>query len=313
MSRFSDKTIGVICGVAAYLCWGFVALYFAVLTDRGVPPMVLLAHRVVWSLLFCLALVLILTGGRELVRVFRQPRKLAALATSSLLIAINWLAFIYAVDTHQLTEAAMGYFIVPLVSVVLGLVVLRERLNAIQWVSVCIATFGVSWIVVAGGKVPWIGLAVAFSFGFYGLVRKLTPVGPIVGLTVETAILTPVAAVYLGVATDVATFSGSTYLLLALAGAITAGLLMLYGRAAQALQLSTLGFLQYIAPTCQLFVALLVRPEAPHWWALAGFVPIWVALLIFSTESGLRSRRERRSGIIPTLRADSSTVRACDS
>ncbi len=298
MSRISEKAIGAACGVSAYLAWGFVALYFAILTDRGVQPLLLLAHRVVWSLLFCLALVLLLRRNKELLSIAKQPRRLAALATSSVLVAINWLAFIYAVDTHQLTEAALGYFILPLVSVLLGLIVLRERLNPVQWTSVAIATFGVGWIVVANGAVPWLGLAVALSFGFYGLVRKLTPVGPIVGLTIETALLTPVAAAYIGVESPAGAYALSTYLLLAIAGAITAGLLMLYGRAAQTLQLSTLGFLQYIAPTCQLFVALWVRPEAPNWWAMAGFAPIWIALLVFSTDTAIRSRRQRRSGSI---------------
>ncbi len=313
MTHARDRAIGAACGMTAYLAWGFVALYFGIITDRGVRPLELLAHRVVWSVAFCLLIVVILRRYRDLWQVMRHRRRLAALTLSSVLVAINWLAFIYAVDTRQLTEASLGYFILPLVSIVLGLAFLHERLDRLQWLCVMLAGVGVCMIVYANGHVPWIAIAVSLSFGFYGLVRKLTPVGPIVGLAVETAVLSPIALIYLLLHSSEHALIPGTYLLLILAGAITAVLLMLYARAAQTLKLSTLGFMQYIAPTCQLLVAIYVRPEAVSGYALIGFVPIWLALAIFSVHAAFVSRRESRSAMMLRLGADSSMVRARDS
>lgn len=305
-----DRAIGAVCGTIAYLCWGVVALYFGLLDDRGVAPLPLLAHRVIWSVVFCLIILAAMRRHRELFRVFADPKRMLALFLSSILIAINWLAFIYAVSEHRLTEASLGYYILPLVSVVLGLVVLREKLNRVQWLCVTLASIGVVIIVYQGQRVPWIGIAVALSFGFYGLLRKMTPVGPIIGLAVETIILLPVALVYVGATEIRASYDPVTYLLLMLAGAITASLLILYARAAQSLKLSTLGFMQYIAPTIQLLVAMYVRPEEQN---LLGFIPIWVALAIFSVHVAIRSRAEARIAKMPPGPADSSTVRAGDS
>ncbi len=170
-----DRAIGAVCGIIAYLCWGVVALYFGLLDDRGVAPLPLLAHRVIWSVVFCLIILAAMRRHRELLRVFADPKRMLALFVSSVLIAINWLAFIYAVSEHRLTEASLGYYILPLVSVVLGLVVLREKLNRVQWLCVTLASIGVVVIVYQGQRVPWIGIAVALSFGFYGLLRKMTP------------------------------------------------------------------------------------------------------------------------------------------
>lgn len=306
-----DRAIGATCGISAYLCWGFVALYFQLIISRGVAPDDLLANRVVWSLVFCLVIVLLLKRGKELRAVLCDRKRLLALAVSSVLVGTNWMAFILAVKWNRLIEASLGYYILPLVSVVLGLTVLRERLSRVEWISVGLAVLGVGIIITSNGGVPWLAMTVAISFAFYGLVRKLTQVGPLVGMTVETAVLTPFALAYLFWHVNVAgTYDILTWLLLAIAGAITSVLLMLYARAAQTLRLSTLGFLQYIAPTVQLIVAIQLFHEPTSLRELMGFVPIWLGLLIYSIHIAIRSRHTGESGKLPPRRADSSTVRA---
>lgn len=305
-----ERTTAAFCGIAAYLGWGFVALYFGILDDRGVAPLALLAHRIIWSAVFCVLLLGLIGRTREIVSVFSHRTRWMALGLSSILIAVNWLAFVYAVDQKRLTEASLGYYLLPLVSVLLGWLVLRERLDRVQWFCLLLATCGVGILIWQQGQIPWIGVTVALSFGFYGLVRKLTPVGPIVGLTVETILLVPLAGLYLGSGATGQEYDILTYALLILAGAITASLLMLYAKAAQVLKLSTLGFMQYIAPTCQLLVAMYLRPERPQW---IGFIPIWTALVIFSVHVAVRSQTRVRPVKMPDRPADSSTVRAGDS
>lgn len=305
-----ERTTAAFCGIVAYLGWGFVALYFGILDDRGVAPIPLLAHRILWSAAFCVILLGLIGRVREVGCVFYDPARWMPLGLSSVLIMVNWLAFVYAVAQKRLTEASLGYYLLPLVSVLLGWLVLRERLSRVQWFCLLLASMGVGILIWQEGRIPWIGVTVALSFGFYGLVRKLTPVGPIVGLTVETILLAPLAGLYLGSGTTPAEYDMMTYVLLVLAGAITASLLMLYAKAAQGLKLSTLGFMQYIAPTCQLLVAMYLRPEQPQW---IGFIPIWTALGIFSVHVVVRSRTTVQPVKILNRPADSSTVRAGDS
>lgn len=297
----SRPTGGLLSGIGAYLIWGFIAIYFKMLTDRGVGAMELLAHRVVWSVGFCALLMIVLGRTREAIGVLRDRKRLLALAASSILIAINWLVFIYSVEKHQLAQSALGYYINPLVSVLLGLIVLRERLRAWQWVSVALGATGVILMVVARGQLPWIGLSVAISFGLYGLVRKLIGVGPIVGLTIETAMLLPLGLAYILwlTPTHATPVPGSTYALLALSGAITAIPLLLFVHAAHNLRLSTLGFLQYIAPTCQFLLAILIQHEPIRLPELLAFIPIWLALMLFSAESALFARKVARAAHSP--------------
>ncbi len=287
------KTAGLICGISAYLFWGFIALYFHYLTTHGVDSMLLLMHRVVWSMIFCTVLVIIFKRTSEMRLVLLNRKLLLGLSISSIMIAINWLAFIYSVETNQLNQSALGYFINPLVSILLGLIVLGERLRKLQWFSVILAAMGVGTIVIARGQLPWIGLSVAISFGFYGLLRKMIPVTPIVGLTIETIILTPLAIIYLLFLTNVSAMSlpGTVYFFLALSGMITAIPLLLFAFAARNLKLSTLGFLQYIAPTCQLLMAVFVGKEVLSRLEIIGFIPIWLALLVFSIEAAIYYRK----------------------
>ncbi|HEX8340049.1 MAG TPA: EamA family transporter RarD [Tepidisphaeraceae bacterium] len=288
--RPSSTATGVACGLGAYLAWGFIALYFKLLTDRGVDPAPMLAHRVVWSTLFCGALVLVVGAAGEARRVLVDRRKILALSASAALIAANWLAFIHSVHIHQLGQSALGYYVNPLLSVLLGAVVLRERLRAVEWLSVLLAAVGATVIVLSRGGLPWIAVTVAVTFSLYGLLRKQIAVSAVVGLAVETALLSPLALVYLGVhAGDGAVYSGGVYGLLILSGVVTAVPLLLFAQAARALRLSTMGFLQYLAPTCQLLVATFLLREPITASQLAGFGCIWAGLLLF-TAVAARSR-----------------------
>ena len=281
----------VLAGISVFLIWGFVAEYFQLLIDRGVPADVLLAHRVVWSTAFCVVAVLCTGGIRPIVAVVRDQRRVSRLMISAMLIAANWLAFIYAIQTNQRTDAALGYFINPLVSVALAVLIVKEHLSAMRWFCVALAAVGVTLIVIAsGGRVPWIAVTLALSFAFYGFVRKFTAVEPIVGLAVETALLAPIALGYLVWQHSVhpIPIAPTTFALLMLAGVITAIPLMLFGYAARRLPLSMIGFMQYIGPTCQLLMAVLWRGE-PIRHRIAGFVFIWIALLVYSL-AGVRWR-----------------------
>lgn len=287
MTDQRPPTSALMAGVSVYLIWGFVAEYFQLLIDRGIPADVLLAHRVVWSTAFCLLVVFARKGVRPLLRIVKTGSLTGRLLISAVLIAANWLAFIYSIQTNQRTDAALGYFINPLVSVALAVLIVRETLSAVRWVSVALAFAGVAYIViVTGGHVPWIAATLALSFAFYGLVRKFTPVEPIAGLAIETAMLLPFAVGYLiwQHAAHPIDIAPVTFALLMLAGVVTAIPLMLFGYAARRLPLSMIGFLQYIGPTCQLLMAVLYRHE-PIRQKLPGFVLIWVALLIYSASA----------------------------
>lgn len=279
---------GLLYGLAAYGWWGLVPLYFDAV--RTVPPREVLAHRVVWSVLF-LALLLTLAGRwPELRRCFRSPRVLTALAVSAALIAVNWFVYIYSVVTRQITQASLGYFITPLVSVLLGLVFFRERLRPWQWLAVGLVAGGVGLMTLAADTFPWIALCLAFSFGFYGLLRKTLPVDGVVGLAVETLLLLPPAVgylIYLGREGQLTLGSRGVGLdaLLALGGVVTTVPLVCFVQAARRLPLSTLGFLQYLSPTLQLVLAVTLYGEAMGPDRLGSFVLIWTALGLFTWDS----------------------------
>jgi len=286
---------GVLYGAAAYAWWGLCPIYFKVVAS--VPALEVLAHRVVWSALL-LAILIVLRGRlKTAVAVLRNRRTALTLLGTAALIACNWLIFIYAVAHDELLQAGLGYFINPLVSVLLGFVFLGERLRRWQKISVVLAAFGVGYLILAGGEVPFLGLTLAFLFGFYGLIRKKAPVDALTGLTIETLILSPAALVYLIYisTTGLGVFGGadsSINMLLASAGVITALPLLWFANAAHRLRLSTLGFLQYIAPTGQVLLACLAYGEpftADH---LIAFSAIWTALAIYSIDM-VRSSGQR--------------------
>lgn len=290
-------SVGLIYALMSYLWWGFMPLYFAQV--RHIDPWLVVAHRVVWSVAFLVLVIAVQRRGAEVLAALRSRRTLGGLVASALFIAINWLVFIYAISTKQVVQSSLGYYINPLVCVVLGLFVLGERLRALQWVSVALAAVGVTIAATSTGQPPWIALSLAASFGMYGLMRKLVPVGPVVGLFVETLVLLPLAAGLLAwtMPTWGASFTSRDYTLLVSAGVITALPLLWFAAAVRRLKLSTIGFLQYLSPTTQLLVATLLMGEPLNGRKLIGFVWIWVALALFSWDAWRTHRAPATAGV----------------
>lgn len=288
-----DAKVGVLYALASYLWWGFVPLYFSLV--RHVPPLEVVGHRIVWCIVFLLVVLLAQRRGREIIAAFTHRRSLTLLACGALVIGINWFVFIYAVTTEQVLQASLGYYMNPLVNILLGFTVLGERLRPWQWVSVGLAFTGVAISAAGGAGIPWIALSLAFSFSFYGLLRKLVKVGPMVGLLVEASLLSPIAIglIVWTMSVQGSTFTVGTYGLLMLSGIVTAMPLIWFAAAAKRLKLSTVGFMQYIAPSVQFLVAIVLLGEAIDSGRLASFAFIWAALALFSIDSYRRLRQER--------------------
>lgn len=296
-TKRSQAAAGVIYGVAAYAWWGFVAVYFKLVSQ--VPPLEILAHRVVWSVVVLLLLIAGMRLWRSMLRVITQSSSLLWLSLSTILIAINWYTFIWAVTNDQIVQASLGYFINPLVNVVLGFVILRERLRRWETVSVTLAGVAVLWLTISSGVVPWVSLILAFSFGLYGLVRKLAGVGSIEGLTVETLLLLPIAGAYLAYRDSAGALSfgaqGLTLdLLLVAAGPVTALPLLWFASAVRRLRLATVGLLQYIAPTLQFVLAIAVYNEPFGGRRMIAFLLIWAAVAIYSADNYRHRTRKPR-------------------
>jgi chloramphenicol-sensitive protein RarD len=291
-----DTTAGVLFGIGAYGLWGLLPLYFFALLPAGAVEIV--ANRVVWSLLFCVLLITVTRSWRTLASAFRDRSIFGTLAIAAALIAVNWLTYTYGVTTGQAVEASLGYFINPLVSVLLGVFVLKERLRPLQWAAVGIGFVAVGVLTVSYGKLPWIALTLAVSFGLYGFVKKR--VGPkvdaVTSLSVETMVLAPLAAatmLFLGVsggATLASQGPGHFWLLVA-SGVITAVPLLFFGASARRLPMTTIGLLQYFAPVLQFIVALLVFREAMTTDRWIGFGVVWLALLVLTVDMLLTARK----------------------
>lgn len=289
----SHERRGTVLGVAAYLAWGLFPLYWPLLEPAGAVE--ILSHRVVWSLVFVGVLLLVVRrapGGLP-----RDRRRLSLLAVASVVIAVNWGLYIWGVNHDHVVETSLGYFVNPLVTVALGVVVLGERLRAVQWSAVGVAAVGVVVLTVEAGRPPWIALTLAASFGTYGLVKKVVGVGAVEGLVVETAILAPLALGYLLAvgATGSGTFTshgaGHTLLLVG-AGPVTALPLLAFAGAAATVPLSRLGLMQYLTPTMQFLLGVFVRHEPLGPGRLAGFALVWVALAMFTVDSATSRRRQ---------------------
>jgi chloramphenicol-sensitive protein RarD len=273
---------GLFYGLGAYTIWGVFPLYFHALAQ--VPPWVVLCHRIIWSAAF-LALVVSLRGEwRAVWPVLRQKRNLLFLSAGSILIALNWLLFIYAVGSNQTLESSLGYFINPLLSVALGLLFLRERLRRWQWVAVIIAAIAVANLALRGNGIPWLALSLAGTFGFYGLVRKRLDINSLHGLLVETALIVPLALAAL-IIFPARPLTHIDWALLSPLGVLTAIPLLMFGAALRRLKLSTVGFLQYVGPTGQLLVALLVFHEPLSPVKLASFVLCWIGIAVYTADS----------------------------
>jgi len=283
---------GIVSAGLAFLCWGLFPLYFHALSD--VPPMQILVHRVLWSLLFLAIILTLRHQWKWLGQLRSQPKVMASFVISSLLLSGNWLLYIWAVNSGHVIEASLGYFINPLVNVMLGYLVLKERLRRGQWAAIALAALGVLWLTWQAGQMPWIALILAASFGGYGLMRKTAALGALEGLSFETLILFPFALGYLGWLTMhgensfLTTTSDTTRWLLVAAGPITAIPLLLFASGARKIPLSVLGLLQYIGPTIQMSLGIFVFHEAFTAARLVGFVLIWSALAIYAAEGMLK-------------------------
>jgi len=294
LNETRQKRAGVAYGLAAFLSWGVLPLYFKAVA--AVPSLEVLAHRVVWSLGFLLVLTLVRGRWTEFMALFRSGRTQLTLMVTTGLIAINWGVFIWAVANGRLIEASLGYFITPLINVLLGFVFLRERLRPMQIVAVVLAAGGIAWITVHLGHLPLISMVLAVSFGFYGLLRKQVPASGIQGLTAETLMLSPVAIAWLlwrmrqG---ELVFLHGTARLdgLLFAAGVITALPLIWFAEGARRLRLSTMGFLQYLAPSFQLLLAVVVFGEPFTRDHGVSFGLIWLALALYSIDTAWGMRR----------------------
>lgn len=279
---------GLFFGFAAYLLWGFFPLYFKAIDT--VPAVQILAHRFAWS--FVLLVFVNLWKGEwgNIFALMRRKKTLFVYMLAACLLAVNWGVYVWGVNSGHVVETSLGYFINPLLNVVLGVVFLRERLRWSQWVPVGLAALGVLYLTIQHHAIPWIGLALAFSFGLYGLVKKVAPLNSLHGLTLETMTLFLPAVLYLFYenSLSVGVFghsSAMTNVLLALTGIITVIPLLLFGSAVRLIPLWMLGLLQYVAPTCQFLLGVLVFHEPFDSIKLVGFSLIWLALIIFSLES----------------------------
>jgi chloramphenicol-sensitive protein RarD len=280
-----NKLSGVLYGAAAFTAWGFLPLYWKLL-DK-VPAIEIIAHRVIWSFVFVGLILMFTKSWRKFTLVLKNKKNLVFILMCSVLITINWFTYIWAVNSDHIIESSIGYYINPLIAVLLGMTVLKEKLNIYQYVSLGLAFVGVVMITIQYGKIPWIALTLAISFGLYGLFKKLIVVESIVGLALETAIITPFALVFI----TYKQLNGSgalgngailTSLLLAGAGVVTAIPLLWFARSTKRVKLSTIGFLQYISPTINLILGVFVFNETFTSADLISFGFIWSALLIYS-------------------------------
>lgn len=282
---------GLLQGVLAYGLWGAVAAYWKLLSD--VDPVELVAHRAAWGLVTFMVIVAATGELGALRAALRDVRTLGVMGASGVLLAINWTMFVWATVSGHLLDASLGYFINPLVSVALGTIVLRERLSRLQWIAIGLATLGVAVLTWRAGRVPWVALLLASTFGVYGLVRKTAKVPALIGSTIETLLLVPIAVTYLIVIADHGALGHAdamTTALLVGTGVVTAVPLVLFTSSARRLPLSTIGFLQYLAPTGQFILAVTLFGEPLALDRLAAFIVIWTGLVVFSIDL-LRSRQ----------------------
>lgn len=288
---------GFLYAALAFTTWGLFPLYLQFI--RQVAPFEVVLHRSAWALLFVL---LLLTWQRRwgwLAPTLRQPRLLALFTFSALLLSVNWLIYVYATQTGNVLQASLGYFINPLVSVLLGVLVLRERLRSQQWIAVALAALGVVWLTVQAGTLPWIALVLACSFGVYGLVRKTAPLGALEGLALENMLLAPLVLPLLawwtwqhgGVLAEAGRGEFVHLGWLLLGGPLTALPLLWFAAAARRLPLAMVGMVQYVSPSMQFLLAIFVFGEPFDMQRLVGFVFIWSALVLISADAmGLRIR-----------------------
>jgi chloramphenicol-sensitive protein RarD len=296
----SPARSGILSGAAAYLLWGLFPLYWPLLEPSG--SLEVLAHRVLWSLGVVVVLLAVTRRTAAVRAAVADRRRLLRLALAAVVIAVNWGTYIYGVTHERVVETSLGYFVNPIVTVLLGVLVLGERLRPAQWSALGLAGVAVTVLTVENGRPPWIALALALSFGAYGLLKKTAGVGAVEGLAVETAVLLPVAAAYVAVlgASGAGTFGseGAGHaVLLAMSGLVTAVPLLAFGAAASRIPLTTLGLLHYLAPTMQFLLGVTLFDEPLPPVKLLGFLLVWAGLALFTADAVHHHRRVARLAV----------------
>jgi len=283
---------GILYGIGAYVFWGFFPIYWKLL--HHVPAIQLIGHRIIWSFLLLIVFIFF-TGQWTEFRVTINGKVLRTYTIAAFLIGVNWFLYVWAVNANFIVETSLGYFINPLISVLLGVIFLKERLRAAQWIPVVLAAIGVTYLTFVYGRLPYIALTLAFSFGLYGLVKKLSPLGALYGLSIETGSLFIPALAYL-IFVEV---TGSSYfihtgttadLLMIGAGLVTTVPLLMFASAARSIPLWVVGLLQYIAPTLQFLIGVFIYREPFSHYQLIGFGIVWIALVVFLVENYLANR-----------------------
>ena len=292
-----ESSRGFVLGAAAYTMWGLFPLYWPLLEPAGAVE--ILAHRVAWSLVTMVALVLLVRRTRSMRALLADRRTRLILTGAAIVIAVNWGTYIWGVNNEHVVETSLGYFINPLVTVLMGVVVLSERLRPLQWMALGIAAVAVIGLTVEYGRPPWVALTLAFSFGLYGLAKKQAGAGAVESLTLETVVLTPVAVGYIGYlvwsgTSEFGNNGAGHVVLMALTGVVTAIPLICFGAAATRVSLTTIGLLQYLAPTLQFALGVLLFREPMPTMRWVGFGLVWVALVIFTVEAVNHRRRQLR-------------------
>jgi len=292
----SIHSTGVLLGVAGYLFWGMFPLYFALLDS--VSPIEIVAHRIIWSLIVVLLVLIVGKQWRAFTSAFSR-RNVIILGSAAIFLSINWLVYVYAVTTNQVVQASLGYFVNPLISVAMGVLILKEKLRKTQWIAVGIAIVAVVVLTIASGSLPWIALTLGLSFAIYGLLKKFANLPSLHSLGIETAVLVPIAMVILGIAivngSESFVLDGPkiTFLLIML-GPVTAIPLLAFGGASTRIPLSTLGVLQYITPIAQFFLGVFVFQEIMSTGRWIGFTLVWVSLVIFTVDMYRHTRTRNR-------------------
>lgn len=298
----SAHSTGILLGVTGYLLWGLFPLFFVLLDT--VAPIEVVAHRVIWSLFVVVLLLLVGKQWHAFTGAFNR-RNVIILGSAAIFLSINWLVYVYAVDTNQVVQASLGYFMNPLISVAMGVIILKESLRKTQWVAVGIALVAVIVLTIASGSVPWIALTLGFSFGLYGLLKKYANLPSLQSLGIETVVLLPVALMILGVSvakgTESFVLDGTTItFLLIMLGPVTALPLLAFGGASTRIPLSTLGVLQYITPIFQFLLGVFIFKEAMSTGNWIGFTLVWLSLVIFTVDM-YRDSRTRNYQLKETL------------
>ena len=284
---------GILNAFGAYLIWGLVPIYWKLI--KHVPAIQLIGHRIVWSFILLAVFLLLTRKWPELCSMTSNRKVIRIYLVAAVLVGFNWFIYVWAVTAGYIVEASLGYFINPLLSVLLGVIFLRERLRLYQWISIALAGVGVVYLTIIYGRLPWIALGLAFTFGFYGLVKKTAPLSSMYGLTLESGFLFLPGILFLGcqdwIGQGAFLHTGfRSDLLMAGAGLITTVPLLMFSYAAQRIPLTTIGIMHYITPTCQFLLGVLIYGEAFDAARGLGFGLVWIALIIFCFESYLFHR-----------------------